>query len=106
MIFAQYKPAAGETAILYTVPTDLAVTGTVYVASQTATQAIDGDFVSIQLVPDGQTPDNEHFILYGAYICGGVPIYLQQIYLNEGDKIRIYSDRGHCSFTFTGRIFS
>lgn len=100
-IFAQYKPIAGETIDLYVAETGTSAFGTLYIAAQQGY-----DVVSVMLVPEGETVDNKNYIMRNTTLAGNVPIYLQQIYLNEGDTIKITSTTGDCSFTFTGELYS
>lgn len=108
IIFAQYKPIADETYDLYTVPAGAQAKGTIWIA---ATEGLDR--ISVQLVPatifGTQVPtptDGSDYILKDCYLLGNVPIYLQLIYLNSGDKIRIYSERGDSSFTYNGELIT
>ena len=108
IIFAQYKPAAGETKDLYTVPPGASAKGTIWIAAEVGL-----DYVSVQLIPatifGSPVPaqsDGRDYILYKCNLNGNVPIYLQEIYLNQGDTIRIYSERGDCSFTYNGQLFN
>lgn len=108
IIFAQYKPAPGETRDLYTVPAGTSAKGTIWIAAEVGL-----DWVSVQLIPAtifgesvSQPTDGRDYILYNCYLSGNVPIYLQEIYLNEGDTIRIYSERGDSSFTYNGEHYT
>jgi hypothetical protein len=101
MLFAQYKPGPGDGVTLYTVPPGCSAKGTLYVAAQ------DGfDIVSVMLIPNGISSDLSQYILANTKLVGNVPIYLQLIYLGEGDSIFIRSETGDCSFTFTGEEYS
>ena len=108
-LFAQYKPAANETVDLYTVPDGSTAMGTLWIAAQAGFDIIRVQLIAstIQLVPPvDPIPDAATYILYDTPLVGNVPIYLQQIHLNQGDTIRINSQAGDCSFTFTGERYS
>lgn len=107
MIFRQYKPGAGETYDLYTVPVGSSAVGTLYIAAQNGY-----DKISVQIIPQSilfspAIIDNAAtFILYQTPLVGYVPIYLQQLSMYQGDILRITSTTGDCSFTFTGELIS
>lgn len=108
IIFAQYKPIANETRDLYTVPAGAQAKGTIWIA---AAEGIDR--VSVQLIPatifGAPVPvptDGRDYILKDCWLLGNVPIYLQLIYLNSGDTIRIFSERGDSSFTYNGELYT
>lgn len=108
-IFAQYKPVINETADLYVVPMGSTAMGTLWIAAHKGYDIIRVRLLanSIMLLPpDPPIPDLASYILYDTPLVGNVPIYLQQIYLNEGDVIRITSQTGDCSFTFTGELYT
>lgn len=101
-IFEQAKPSAGDSIDLYTVPPGSTATGTLYISAQ-----IGYDIVSCQLIPAADPePLDKHYIMYQTELRGWVPIYLQQIYLNSGDRVRISTLYGDCGFTFTGELYT
>jgi hypothetical protein len=101
MLFAQYQPAPGETRDLYLVPDGSSARGTVYISAHAGF-----DIVSVALIPRDTTADPKNYIMRETPLVGNVPIYLQQLYLNHGDRIQISSVRGDSSFTFTGERYS
>lgn len=106
VIFAQYNPAADEGYNLYTVPTGCGATGTLWIAGLTW-----WDTVSVQIIPatilgnPAPPPGAQSFIL-NTDLKGQVPIYLQQLHMNDGDVVRIYSKYGTSAFTFTGELLT
>lgn len=106
MIFGQSKLAAGESLDLYTA--DGGVYGTLYIAAE-----VGYDIVSVQLVPANLagvpvavlSTDPSTYILRSCGLVGNTPMYLQEIYLNTGDVLRVSSEYGDCAFTFTGDYF-
>lgn len=99
-IFEEHKPVAGEQWVLYTVPAGSAATGTLYVANQA-----NGDRVWVQLVKAGESLPSaapETYLLYSTPHYSMVPIYLQQIHLDQGDSLQVQAQEGNCSFLFTG----
>jgi hypothetical protein len=101
MLFAQYQPAAGETRDLYLVPDGSSAKGTIYIAAH-----VGFDVVSVALIPRDSTADPKNYIMRNTELVGNVPIYLQQLYLNHGDRIQISSVTGDSSFTFTGEKYT
>lgn len=101
-LFAQYKPGPGETYDLYLVSPGDSAKGTLWIAARNGY-----DQISVQLMPAAGVPDDKvTYILYNTPLHGNVPIYLQDIYLGDGDGIRITSTTGDCSFTFTGEKYT
>jgi hypothetical protein len=101
-IFEQNKPGAGDSLDLYVVPESSTAFGTLYIAAQNGY-----DIVSVQLIPAADLlPENKHYIMYRTELVGWVPIYLQQIYLGPGDRLRISSVNGDSGFTFTGELYT
>lgn len=101
LIFAQYSPGAGESYELYKVPPGSSAKGTLYIAAREGF-----DIVSVMLIPNGEDPDPKQYIAYRTRLYGNVPIYLQLIYLNEGDVLFITSETGDTSFTYTGEKYT
>lgn len=100
-IFAEHKPNPGEVYDLYTVPSGSSAMGTLYVANQQL-----GDRVTVQLLsPALGSSDPSTYVLYQVPLFSQVPIYLQQIHLDQGDGIRISTESGACSFVFTGEEY-
>lgn len=110
-IFSQIKPDADIITPLYTVPADSQAKGTIYISVNHGSH--DRDRVSVGLVPasyynDGQpvsVPVGNTWIMNSTEFYGQVPIYLQQICLNEGDAINVYSLKGECQFTYLGDLY-
>jgi len=108
-IFAQYKPAINETADLYLVPSGSSAMGTLWIAAHKGYDIVRVQIIAstIQLYPpDPPIPDAATYVLYDTPLVGNVPIYLQQLFLNDGDLIRITSQTGDSSFTFTGEMYT
>lgn len=101
IIFAQYKPAAGETYNLYQVPELSSAVGTLYIAAQYGY-----DVVSVKLIKYPDTESDSQYIVRNCELVGRVPMYLQQIHLNQFDVIKITSTTGDSSYTFTGELTS
>lgn len=101
MIFAQIKLDAGTQDDLYVVPAGCTAYGTLFVAAHAGY-----DIVSAQMIPAAETPAPQHYIMCDTPLVGNVPIYLQQIYLGGGDRLRVGSQLGDSSFTFTGELYS
>lgn len=110
-IFAQIKPDADSITELYTVPTNSQAKGTIYISVNHGSH--DRDRVSVGLVPasyfnSGQpavVPVGNTWIMSSTVLYGQVPIYLQQICLNQGDTISVYSLKGECQFTYLGDLY-
>lgn len=101
IIFAQYKPEAGEVIDLYQVPDSSSATGTLYIAAQRGY-----DIVSVKLMKYLDPESDSQYIVRNCKIEGHVPMYLQLIHLNQFDTVRIASAFGDCSYTFTGELIS
>ncbi len=102
-VFEEHKPLPGQTHVLYTVPAGSTATGTLYVANQA-----DFDRVWVQMIRSGSTLpslDPSTYLLYSTPHPGRVPIYLQQLYLGQGDSLQIMAQDGQCSFVFTGEEY-
>lgn len=106
MIFAQYKPNAGVAYNLYTVPAGSSAIGTLWVVTQNATDTVRVQIIAATIngVSSPSYSDNRSYILYDTPLRDNVPVYLQQLNLNAGDVIRIYSSGGNSAFTFTGEL--
>lgn len=110
-IFAQIKPDANVVVQLYTVPVNSQAMGTIYISVNHG--AHDRDRISIGLVPatylnNNQpitVPTSNTWIMSSTEFYGQVPIYLQQICLNEGDTISVKSQKGECQFTYLGDLY-
>ena len=101
IIFAQYKPAAGESHVLYQVPEFSSAIGTIYIAAQNGF-----DIVSVKLIKYPNPESDSQYILRNCKLFGNVPVYLQQIHLNQFDVVKITSTTGDCSYTFTGELIT
>jgi outer membrane protein assembly factor BamB len=102
-IFEEHKPAGGEQHVLYTVPPGSTATGTLYVANQG-----NGDRIWVQMVKTGSalpSSDPQTYVLYSTPLYSMVPIYLQQLYLGQGDSLQVMTESGQCSFVFTGEEY-
>jgi outer membrane protein assembly factor BamB len=102
-IFEEHKPLPGEQHVLYTVPAGSTATGTLYIANQS-----NGDRVWVQMIPAASTlpsSDPRTYLLYSTPHPGRVPIYLQQLYLGQGDSIQVIAQEGNCSFVLTGEEY-
>jgi hypothetical protein len=108
-LFAQKKLDANKTADLYVVPMGSTAMGTLWIAAHNGY-----DIVSVALIPRGANTvliatnrvDSSRYIMRNTELAGNVPIYLQQLYLNHGDRIQISSVTGDSSFTFTGEKYT
>jgi hypothetical protein len=102
-VFEEHKPLAGEMHVLYTVPSSSTSTGTLWIANQEY-----DDRVWVQLIRSGSplpSLDPYTYVLYSTPLRGRVPIYLQQLYLGQGDSVQVMTKDGHCSFVFTGEEY-
>lgn len=111
-IFAQVLPEPDSVTVLYTVPANCQAKGTIYISS--GHQSHDHDSVSVGLVPatycnNGipvSVPTGNTWIASATDFFGTVPIYLQQICLNENDSVVVYSVLGTCIFTYLGDLYT
>lgn len=97
-ILFEIKPAANNSETLYTVAPGDKVTGTIFCLNQDEWP----DWVSVALVPNGDTLNSNSYICFETMAYHGQSIYLQEIYLNSQDSISIWSKRGTSNFIFTG----
>lgn len=101
-IFGQELPPAGiETNLVTVAFTDQAQIN-IFVANQNTSF----DNFSIAVIPYDQSEQPANFIAYQSPIVGGGVVSFSQIYLNSGDRIRVSTLNGTCSFTATGILYT
>ena len=111
-IFAQISPDPDTVTTLYTVPANSQAKGTIYISGSRETH--EHDIISVGLVPSTYfnnsvpvtVPTGNTWIMNSTDFYGTVPIYLQQICLNQGDTISVKSVNGNSQFTYLGDLFS
>ena len=96
--FAQVLPIASTNTTLFTVPGNTTAFGTIFCSNSNL--AVDS--VRVAIVPSGNVVSNSNWLSYDTVIPANYPIYLQEIGLNAGDNVVVYSQNGTTSFTFTG----
>lgn len=100
-IFGQSKPVADIETNLLTVSTGATAQLNLFVANQSSSI----DTFSIQLVPNGDSPDESRFIAYDTPLIGNGVFSVSGISLSSGDQVIVKTNGGNCSITATGLQF-
>lgn len=93
------KPAAITLENLYTVPDNTQAIATVFIANQNNTS---DDSFRIAVLKSGDTISDADYIAYDADIGHGTFMSVTSFAINAGDKIKVYSHNGDCSFNVFG----
>lgn len=97
----ELKPVANTDSLLFTTNVGQQATGTVFCSNQA--EII--DYISVAMVPSGNTLISNSWILYQSTAYPGLPITLQQLCLGSEDSIYVKSENGTTAFVFTGTTF-
>ena len=101
-IFGQAKPVAGIETNLLTVANNQQAQLSMFVCNQGATL----DAFSIELIPNGDSPDPSRFIAYNTPILANGVFAVAGVALNSGDAVIVTTQNGNCSITATGLAVS
>ena len=100
-IFSENKPDANDLIDLYQVPERSQIQA-MLVCNNTSDQP---DRVRVRIAPEGSVPNNTMWIAYEVEIPGNRPLHLQNLYLNTGDIIQVYSRWGRSNFVLNGVLW-
>lgn len=101
-IFGQSKPVAGIETNLLTVSGGTTAQLNMFVANQGSTI----DTFSIQLIPNGLSPDLARYIAFNTPLIGNGVFSVSGISLSQGDQVQVTTGNGNCSITATGLEFT
>ena len=97
-IFGQAKPVANIQTNLLTVGLSEQAQISLFVCNQGSNQ----DNFSIELIPDGDSPDLSRYIAYNTPILANGVFAVAGVSLNSGDSVWVKTTNGNCSITATG----
>jgi hypothetical protein len=112
-IFAEIKPDAGQTQLMYTSPggSNSGVQGQILLVNQGNPEVNNGnialdfgrdsDYVRIAISPDA-VPAPESYIAYDTVVIPGHMAQWQDLCIQSTGNVFVYSLKGWTSFTFTG----
>ena len=101
-IFGQAKPVADIETNLLTVAGGKTAQLNMFVANQGANI----DTFSIQLIPNGDSPDLARYIAFNTPLIANGVFSVSGISLNSGDAVLVSTGNGNCSITATGLEFT
>ena len=116
-IFSELMPSAGNVELMYTAPGsgNLGVKGQVLIVNQGNAMVNSGnlepdygrdmDFVRIAISPNA-SPSTTSWISYDTMVPQGQMAQWQDICLETGENMWVYSQKGQTSFVYTGSTFS
>ena len=97
-IFGQAKPVANIQTNLLTVAYDAQAQISLFVCNQGSTI----DTFSVELLPNGDSPDLSRYIAYNTPILGNGVFAVAGVALGNGDSVVVSTTNGNCSITATG----
>jgi hypothetical protein len=100
-IFSETKPDANDLVDMYLVPERSQIQA-MLVCNNTSHQA---DRIRVRIAPADSIPNNTMWIAYEVEIPGNRPLHLQNLHLNTGDIIQVYSRYGLSNFVLTGVLW-
>jgi hypothetical protein len=100
-IFGQVKPVA----LINTTLLTIAPTATAQLNIFVANQSDSIDRFSIEIIPNGDSPDASRYVAYNTPVIGNGVFAMAGIGLSGGDTVQVLTANGNCSITGTGLQF-